>query len=92
MPADFREVSFGTCAGIVRTCLSNRFVLLLTLYLEHSPEGYNNNTPRRAHFGPLQESVARAHLITSCVQPSLVQTDLLGQLSPTGAHRENCGP
>ena len=25
--------------GYVRTCFSHRFVLVLTLYLEHSPEG-----------------------------------------------------
>ena len=32
-------VGFGTSAGIVRTCLSHRFVFVLTLNIEHSPEG-----------------------------------------------------
>ena len=75
-----------------------RCVLMLTLYLSVS-QRVNNTTepePRRERWWVrARESVARAHLITSCVNGfflSSVKTALLGQFSPTGAHREDCGP
>ena len=46
-----REVWFGTCAGIVRTCLSHRFVLVLTLFPRAFPRGSTTLLKRDAHVG-----------------------------------------
>ena len=68
--------------------------------LNKTKQPTNNNQqqhysePRRARWWVrTRKSVARAHLVTSCVDVFFgVKTTLLGQFSPTGAHRENCGP